>query len=417
LHKKKLKLTHTFRISEWIIGAFIIAPICSFGQRVGNDSTRKQVSVAKNLTIGTGDSAYSITFNVRMQNRLLMNTISEKNLNPQSWEARVRRLRLSMRGHILNERLTYRLQLSFSRGDMDWNATEESKQNVSPNAVRDAMIYYQINKNWNLGFGQSKLPGNRQRVISSGSLQFYDRSPVNASFTLDRDFGIFSDYLFTIGNSEIHWKSAISTGEGRNSSVSNKGLAYTSKLEVLVFGKFTDGGDYFEGDLVRETKPKLSLSAGYHFNDLAVRTIGQTGTDLASPRSYQVIFADVLFKYSGFAFASEFMKRNAIKSAITGDPLNPQFLVVGQGYNSQLSYCFPNLWEVAGRYSWVGPGSEIRNFLPENEQIGIGVSRYLMRHKVKAQFNVFHNTDTQQTEAGITTHKNWFGVFQMELGI
>ncbi|HRH34778.1 MAG TPA: hypothetical protein PKY12_06950, partial [Catalimonadaceae bacterium] len=67
--------------------------------------------------------------------------------------------------------------------------------------------------------------------------------------------------------------------------------------------------------------------------------------------------------------------------------------------------------------SWVGPGSEIRNFLPENEQIGIGVSRYLMRHKVKAQFNVFHNTDTQQTEAGITTHKNWFGVFQMELGI
>lgn len=162
------------------------------------------------LTFGTKDSAYSITFGFRMQNRLLMNTISEEDLSPQTWEARVRRLRLSMRGHVYHPRLTYRLQLSFSRGDMDWNASDASKQNVSPNAVQDAMIYFQATDSWNIGFGQTKLAGNRQRVVSSGALQFFDRSPVNVYFNLDRDFGFFSDYKFHVGSSEWHWKSAVS---------------------------------------------------------------------------------------------------------------------------------------------------------------------------------------------------------------
>ena len=34
-------------------------------------------------------------------------------------------------------------------------------------------------KNFELWFGQAKLPGNRERVVSSGNLQLVDRSILN----------------------------------------------------------------------------------------------------------------------------------------------------------------------------------------------------------------------------------------------
>jgi hypothetical protein len=45
-------------------------------------------------------------------------------------------------------------------------------------------------KNWTIGFGQTKLPGNNQRVVSSGS-EFTDRTINNSRFNIDRDFGLF----------------------------------------------------------------------------------------------------------------------------------------------------------------------------------------------------------------------------------
>jgi hypothetical protein len=43
-------------------------------------------------------------------------------------------------------------------------------------------------------FGQTKLPGNNQRVVSSGSLEFTDRTINNSRFNIDRDFGLFLDF-------------------------------------------------------------------------------------------------------------------------------------------------------------------------------------------------------------------------------
>src|SRR5687767_4211006 len=84
------------------------------------------------------DSSYSLNIRFRMQNRALMNTVSDDNFEPSGFEARVRRCRLIFAGHALSPKLSYYLQLSFSRGDMDWSVADQTSQNVSPNVVRDA---------------------------------------------------------------------------------------------------------------------------------------------------------------------------------------------------------------------------------------------------------------------------------------
>ncbi|HTF80271.1 MAG TPA: porin, partial [Cytophagales bacterium] len=367
------------------------------------------------LGICTSDSSFSLHLRFRMQNRFLMNTVSDENLNPASWEARVRRCRLSFAGHILDQRLTYYLQLSFSRGDMDWNAPDGSVINTSPNVVRDAVVYYRPFRQLQVGLGQTKLPGNRQRVISSGAQQFYDRSIVNALFTLDRDFGIFAHYSGTIVRDfRFGIKGAVSSGEGRNNIVNNSGLAYTARLELLPLGKFTDEGDYFEGDLVREGKPKISLGVVYHYNDLAMRSQGQLGRDLLSPKSYSAFIADFLLKYKGIALSSEYLRRdhdNPVSSSAT----SRSSLNVGSGLNSQLSYCFKNRYEMAMRHSITSLNIDNNLEARINQQIGLGVTKYLNKHKVKLQFNIFRDDVHDKIKQRRTAY--YFAVFQVELGI
>jgi hypothetical protein len=370
------------------------------------------------LGFTTPDSSYSVNIRFRMQNRFLMNTKDEEHLEPGSWEARVRRCRLSFAGHVVNQKWNYYLQLSFSRGDMDWSDADASIQNTSPNVVRDAMIFYRPVRNLQFGFGQGKLPGNRQRVISSGAQQFYDRSIVNGNFTTDRDFGFFANYTLHLGaTSLVVAKVAATSGEGRNSVSSNPGLAYTGRIELLPFGSFTDGGDYFEGDLARETKPKVSIAGGYHLNDLAVRTGGQLGKDLMATRSYNVYMADFVFKYQGFALSSEYIRRDTDGSPVViGTDAKLRTIVTGDGINTQLSYCFKNRLEIAARHSLVSPHNDLLAQVRENEQYGLGVSKYLYHHKVKIQGNVFYNRERNLYKQE-DHNKYFFGVLQIELGI
>lgn len=370
------------------------------------------------LGFATPDSSYSVNIRFRIQNRFLMNTKDEEHLETGGWEARVRRCRLSFAGHVINPKWNYYLQLSFSRGDMDWSDADASTQNTSPNVVRDAMIFYKPIKNLQFALGQGKLPGNRQRIISSGAQQFYDRSIVNANFTPDRDFGFFVNYTAHLGKTfTVLTKLAATSGEGRNSVSSNTGLAYTGRIELLPFGQFTDGGDYYEGDLAREPKPKISIAGGYHFNDLAVRTGGQLGKDLLATRSFNVYMADFVFKYKGIALSSEYIRRDTDGSpTVIGSDAKSRTIVTGDGINTQLSYCFKNMFEVALRHSLVSPHNDLLAKVRENEQYGVGVSKYLNKHKVKVQGNLFYNRERDLSKQ--ENHNSYFfAVFQIELGI
>lgn len=365
------------------------------------------------------DSLFSMRLQFRMQNRAAMLTKSDDDLSAGSYEFRVRRLRLKMEGFVYNPKLTYKVQLSFSRGDMDWDMTQESTVNTSVNIVRDAVIYYEPVKNLKFGFGQTKLPGNRQRVISSGDQQFADRSIVNATFTIDRDFGFFgaykSKYFAVLGS--------LTSGEGRNSNSSNSGLSYTGRVEALPLGSFTDKNDYQEGDLEREQKPKLSIGASYNFNDDAVRAGGQLGRDLYTKTDMTTCSLDLLFKYKGFALYSEFMQRNCSKPiTYTSDSLSIQPVYTGFGFLQQVSYLFKSNWEIALRYAEITPFSSVYDDpafpginLKKNQEFQLGVTKYIYGHRVKVQGNLLYQLTS---DLRAKTDSGKFGaIFQIELGI
>jgi hypothetical protein len=368
------------------------------------------------LGVVTKDSTFSLNYRFRTQARAAYNTVSQDDFSASEIEGRIRRLRMRFEGFLINKKINYYIQLSFSRGDMDWVDNDNSVVNSSPNIVRDAVIIYKPNNNLSLTFGQTKLPGNRQRVVSSGELQFADRSIVNAAFNIDRDFGAQFAYRNNISTIFYVVKGAVTTGEGRNSNSSNAGLAYTGRLEILPFGEFKNKGDYFEGDLEREEKPKISIAGGYHHNKSAARTSGTTGKDLYENRHIDSFIADFLLKYNGFALSAEYINRNTANPITVNTANQESRIYVGEGKSVQLSYLFKNNIEIAGRYAIVSPFSKINNLELERKEMGVGVTKYLRKHRVKLQSHLFYNTN-KNLSTDLYKNKNWTAMFQIEFGI
>lgn len=369
----------------------------------------------------TSDSTFSLNFQFRMQNRAAYISKSETDLKPEAFEFRVRRLRMKFTGFAINPKITYYFQLGFSRGDLDWRSQDINIVNNSPNIIRDAVVYYNPNSKLRLGFGQTKLPGNRQRVVSSGDQQFFERSIVNARFTWDRDFGFFGHYTTPY----VILRGALTSGEGRNAELSNNGLAYTGRVELLPFGKFTGENDYQEGDLEREEKLKVSLAATYSQNDKALRQQGQLGNDLYKSRTLKAIELDLLAKYNGWAWYSEFMNRTT-DNPITTNPNNPSqvsAVYAGHGFMSQMSYLFKNNFEVAGRYAMTQPSSKLydNSVAPslnekQMQNYELGVTRYFNGHRLKVQGGLMYSKLTDlKTDSIIDGY--YSVVFQVELGI
>lgn len=397
---------------------YLLLIILSSGPLKGQVS---QKMVTTNFSNGLGivapDSLFSINFRFRTQLRSAYNTVSADDFSAANIEARVRRMRIRFEGFVINPKINYYVQLSMSRGDMDWVDNDNSAINSSPNIVRDAVIIYKPFKTLAITFGQTKLPGNRQRVISSGDLQFADRSIVNATFNIDRDFGLQVAYKNKIGGMNYALKGAISSGEGRNSVSSPKGgLAYTGRFEFLPLGEFTKNGDYFEGDLEREPKPKISICAGYHHNEGAVRAAGTLGSDLYQSRNINSFIADFLLKYKGFALSAEYINRQT-NDPLTMNELNQiRTVYVGEGKLIQMSYLFKNNFELAAKYAVVTPYSIIQNRELQREEMGLGCTKYLRKHRVKLQGNIFYNT-ADNLFLDQQTSSSWNATFQVEIGI
>lgn len=371
-------------------------------------------AILKNgLGFSTADSSFSLKLRFRVQSRVGYMSTSEKDFTPDEFDFRVRRIRLRLDGNLINPRLTYNIQLAFSRADMDWDVSGV------PNVLRDAMIWYAFPKgqhNFSLGMGQGKLPGNRQRVVSSAELQFADRSIVNNALTIDRDYGVYGYYTYDNGKFAMALKGAVTSGEGRNYLHTDKGLAYTARFEILPMGMFTDRGDYFEGDVLREPTPKLSLGAVAHFNNRAIRTGGQLGRELYEGRDLFTAMGDAVFKYKGFALSSEYLFRHVDNPFTYAADSSMRYVYAGQGVNAQVSYCFKKKWEIAARYTYLRPQQEIWNREKERAQYTVGLTKYLNNHRVKLQTDF-----TYEAQRDLTTNKfaggNWQWRFQVELGI
>jgi hypothetical protein len=315
----------------------------------------------------------------------------------------VRRARLKFSGFAYNPKLTYKLELGLSNRDI--SGASEFTSNA-PRYILDAYIRWNFYKNFTLQAGQGKLPGNIERVISSGNLALVDRSLLNSKFNIDRDLGIQFRHHFKLSENFIVKEIfAISQGEGRNITKGNLGgHQYTSRVEVLPFGKFTGKGDYSGADLVREQSPKLLVGVVYDVNNDAVKSRSNMGSYLETNEGFyqtdvNTLFFDTHFKYKGFSIMAEYADRDAdapvarnADNSLTGDVVN-----IGNATNIQMGYVTPSNLAITGRYTNVNFDSIVTS---NNKitQYTLGLSKYVAKHKLKVQTDVTYEDSVSSND-------------------
>jgi hypothetical protein len=297
----------------------------------------------------------------------------------------VRRARLKFEGTAINPRFQYKVELGLS--NRDHGSPIPQTQN-SARMILDAVVQYEIGTNTHLWFGQTKLPGNRERVISSAKLQFVDRSLLNSNYNIDRDIGVQLHQKFDIGSMIAKAIVSVSQGEGRNITTGNDGgFDYTGRVELLPLGSFTSKGDYFGSDLKREESPKLALGLSYDYHDKASRARGNTGSFLSQTRTLSTIFADMMFKYKGLSVMAEYAVKSSDESPVfvdASDGLEYHF-VTGSAFNLQAGYLLPSDWEVAARFTSVTPEDILAQ--EDISMYTLGISKYIDGHNLKVQYD------------------------------
>ena len=382
----KLKIT--------IVAVLLLAITSLNAQEISDTSFGKGL-----INFVAKDSSFSVKFAPRFQVRSMSSWDHNGNqYGSPDHNFIVRRARLKFDGFAYSPKLKYKLELGLSNRDI--SGANEFNRNT-PRYILDAVIMWNFSGNWELWAGQTKLPGNVERVVSSANLQLVDRSLLNSRFNIDRDLGVQLRHKTNLGGDFLmREKFAVSQGEGRNVTEGNEGgLQYTARLEFLPFGTFKSKGDYSQSDLKREAKPKLMLGFTYNYNQGAVRERGFAGdymirTDGSIYETDQTtIFADAMFKYNGFSFMGEYAKRTADDEIATElDGLTPtgDLVLTGNALNLQAGYLFKSNYEIAARFTTL-EYENVTGALP-TEQYTLGVNKFVVGHKLKVQSDISYTT-------------------------
>lgn len=372
------------KIQKSVIAVLVL--LASFAGRA-QDTTESKFGKGL-FNVVAKDSSYSANFTVRLQSLFTSEwDIPETgDWGDAETNMLIRRARLKFKGFAFSPKLEYKLQLGLSNRDMSGGS--EFTRNT-PRYILDAVVMWNFYENFELWVGQTKLPGNREQLISSGSLETVDRSLVNSNFDLGREMGLQLHHKTNLGGNFIMKEAvSLSQGEGRNVTEGNiGGHLYMGRLEFLPFGDF----DAYSGaDFDREKTPKLSLGVSYAYNNDAVKTESNAGDYMLYDEDFyktdiSTLFLDAMFKYQGWSVMGEYGHRSAddafaknANGTLTGDVVE-----IGDGLNLQAGYLFPSDFQVVGRFTTINYDDDFSEEI-EN-QYTLALSKYIVNHKLKVQ--------------------------------
>jgi len=311
-------------------------------------------------------------------------------------ELNSKRTFLMFGGKAVKEKVSFMLQTDFSLSD----------------PLMDAWIAYHPTSYLTISAGQKQtFVNNKEMMIREDRLQFNDRSFLSENMSeTGREMGVFIESKFG-SKFGIAPKVAITSGDGRNSFGSDSrdtdigGFKIGGRLDIYPLGFFKEGIEQTTTDLNREEQLKFVVGIAFSSNNGASSANGEGHADFLlydatgdiSMPDYDQLYVDILFKYKGFSFLSEYNNSTASDiNQIYTDPsanqiLVPQqissFFLLGDNYNFQGGYVTPKGYSIDARYEISKPefSSYADSVLQDTSSYTIGFTKYFKGNNLKFQ--------------------------------
>jgi phosphate-selective porin OprO/OprP len=313
-------------------------------------------------------------FSILVRGRIQARAEAERSEDGSRVGFQVRRLRLVMSGDAVKKLFSYNVQLGLAPRDVESDL---------PNVTRDAWIAWNISRPFRLRIGQMKVPFDRQRIVSSASMQFAERADVVNELTLDRDIGVvaFSAPLGDVFSYQV----GVFGGDGRNRLNADDGVLATARAQWTPLGAFDD--DLIEADLVDDDRPRLALAAGLGFNAGTPRARSTLGAFRPDDRiDYLHATADVFFKQRGFSLLVQGIGRAATGVASTTSKARSAL-----GGFVQLGMMLDRHAEVVGRCGHIEPLELLvdnEDDLVRSNELRVGFNYYVLGHELKVSNDI-----------------------------
>jgi hypothetical protein len=312
-------------------------------------------------------------------------------------EFNARRTYFNISGRALKQKVSFFIQNDFSDTD----------------ALLDAWVAYHPTEQLTITVGQRRVNfNNKEMTFDEDKFQFTERGLLSTSLSSSgREFGVFVDAKYNVGNMGVEPSVGITSGDGRNSfgvdsrDVDAGGLKYGARLNIYPLGFFSKGNDVQTADLLHEERFKFALGAAGSYNDGASNEVGEGHNDFiiynqeGRPQlpDYRQIYLDILMKYRGFSFLTEYA--NATAGELQQTFVNPagtvalqpqqisSFLALGNAVSMQSGYVTKKGYAIDLRYTSLKP--EFENFsstvLRDTEVYTLGLTKYFKNNDLKLQ--------------------------------
>lgn len=308
-----------------------------------------------------------------------------------------RRSYFNISGRALKQKVSFFIQNDFSDTD----------------ALLDAWVAYHPTEQITITVGQKRVNfNNKEMTFDEDKFQFTERGFLSTSLSNSgREFGVFIDAKYAVGNVGVEPSVGVTSGDGRNSFGANSrdvdagGLKYGARLNIYPLGFFSKGNDNLTADLLHEESFKFAIGAAGSYNDGASNVVGEGHNDFiiynreGRPQlpDYRQIYLDVLMKYRGFSFLTEYANATAgelqqtFVNAAGTIALQPQqissYLVLGDAYSMQTGYATKKGYAIDFRYTSLSP--EFENFrntvFKDTEVYTLGLTKYFKNNDLKLQ--------------------------------
>jgi phosphate-selective porin len=363
--------------------------------------------------IGSSDEKFLLRVNGRLQFRWThyATRASNRYLSPGRQRNDrtgfdVQRLRLGFSGHVYDKDLTYRIELQS-------DASDEGSADL-----RYAWVNYRFADEFQITAGIFKIASTRGQMTSSSSLQFVDRSVMDAVFQFDRGLGVrFWGHLFkkrldyyvdVVNSFNGATNRTISTDPAQLDG--NPGLV--AHLVWHVMGDNPGKDLKSQADHAHLESPALDLGFHYAFNEdegdrrttrIPVplpRNFGpRGGFGLVRSNGLQInqFGFESAFKYRGFSATAEYILRTLDVRRAGRAPFTPLWVLTGDdstntqhGAYVQVGYFLPipGLERKLEAVARVGGISALAGGQEGTWEYAGGLNYYIKEDKIKLQADV-----------------------------
>lgn len=346
------------------------------------------------LNWGDSDAPYAFS----VQNRLQSRFVSPYDADPRTLERLrqddddlfFRRVRTVVSGNLNTPRLTYRIQY-------DW----------LDRFARDLALNYRWGDRLNLWAGRGKVMYNDEWVVSSGRLQFVDRSIVSGLFALDRQMGLqLYGRLFAGTAADVDYALGAFAGQGLDarSNESDRPMLM-ARLHWNVLGERISSQ---QSDLAFSPRPSARITLGGMSGEgSCTRFVSQPDSCLALPGfttpddagneqfELRQLLLEGKFNWQGVSLLSELHWKEVVDRTLgVDDPWRKTTLRGGflQGgvMLRRLSPALPPRVEVAMRYACIDPDDP--RGTDDQREISAVINWFIDGHENKVSAEIAHLT-------------------------